>query len=183
MLLSLVVMAYLQSVEQGWKLLIGLGAGTGAVFILRWYWWRINAWSEISAMAASFLTSIALHFMGVNAADTSSRDYAIAMLVTVGVTTAVWLTVTLMTRPEDDAILDRFYLRVRPGGAGWRRAARRLGHGDDRIPGGALWWVNWIAGVIAVYTALFAVGAFHRQPDQRLDLYRRGNRVFRVDLS
>ena len=64
MLLSLVVMAYLTSVEQGWKLLIGLGAGTGAVFILRWYWWRINAWSEISAMAASFVTSIALHFHG-----------------------------------------------------------------------------------------------------------------------
>ena len=70
MLLSLVVMAFLTSVEQGWKILIGLGAGTGAVFILRWYWWRINAWSEISAMAASFVTSIALHFLGVNAADT-----------------------------------------------------------------------------------------------------------------
>ena len=62
MVLSLVVMAYLKSVEQGWKLLIGLGAGTGLVFILRWYWWRINAWSEISAMAASFITSIGLHW-------------------------------------------------------------------------------------------------------------------------
>ena len=56
-------MAYLESVEQGWKLLIGLGAGTGLVFILRWYWWRINAWSEISAMVASFVTSIALHLV------------------------------------------------------------------------------------------------------------------------
>jgi solute:Na+ symporter, SSS family len=72
MLLSLVVMAFLTSVEQGWKILIGLGAGTGAVFILRWYWWRINAWSEISAMAASFVIAVILHFLGVNAADTSS---------------------------------------------------------------------------------------------------------------
>ena len=64
MVSSLVVMGYLTSVEQGWKLLIGLGAGTGLVFILRWYWWRINAWSEISAMVASFVTSLALTRFG-----------------------------------------------------------------------------------------------------------------------
>ena len=160
MLLSLVVMAYLQSVEQGWKLLIGLGAGTGLVFILRWYWWRVNAWSEISAMAASFVTSVILHLVGVNAGDTSSKDYAIAMLVTVGITTAVWLTVTFLTAPESDAVLDRFYRKVRPGGLGWRPVSQRLGFGADRIPGGALSWVNWVAGVTAVFTALFGVGAF-----------------------
>ena len=160
MLCSLAVMAFLTSVEQGWKLLIGLGAGTGAVFILRWYWWRINAWSEISAMAASFITSIVLHFLGVNSADTSSGDYALAMLINVGITTAVWLTVTFLTPPEPDLVLDRFYERVRPGGAGWRRVAARLGHPDDRIPGGAVSWVNWGAGVVAVYASLFAVGAF-----------------------
>src|SRR5215208_5764627 len=160
MILSLVVMAYLESVEQGWKLLIGLGAGTGAVFILRWYWWRINAWSEISAMAASFVTSVILHFAGVNATDTSSGDYALAMLITVGVTTIVWLAVTYLTAPEPDAVLDRFYRRVRPGGWGWRPVAERLGFGDDRIPGGALSVLNWIAGVVAVFSALFGVGAF-----------------------
>jgi SSS family transporter len=160
MLLSLVVMAYLKSVEQGWKILLGLGAGTGLVFILRWYWWRVNAWSEISAMVASFVTSIVLHLAGVNAADTSSRDYALAMLVTVGVTTIVWLSVTFMTAPEPDDVLDRFYRKVRPGGPGWRPVMQRLGFGDDRIPGGALSWVNWVAGVVAVYTALFGVGAF-----------------------
>ncbi len=160
MLLSLVVMAFLTSVEQGWKLLIGLGAGTGAVFILRWYWWRINAWSEISAMAASFVTSIALHFMGVTAADTSSGDYALAMLINVGVTTAVWLLVTLLTPPEPAPVLEAFYRRVRPGGIGWRPVSTRLGFGEDRIPGGALSWVNWVAGVVTVYAALFGVGAF-----------------------
>lgn len=160
MLLSLVVMAYLESVEQGWKLLIGLGAGTGAVFILRWYWWRINAWSEISAMAASFVTSVILHFAGVNATDTSSGDYALAMLITVGATTVVWLAVTYLTSPEPDEVLDRFYRRVRPGGPGWRPVAVRLGFGDDRIPGGALSVLNWVAGVVAVFSALFGVGAF-----------------------
>jgi SSS family transporter len=160
MLLSLVVMAYLNSVEQGWKLLLGLGAGTGLVFILRWYWWRVNAWSEISAMAASFVTSVSLHVAGVDAADTSSHDYAVAMLVTVAVTTVVWLLVTFLTAPEDEAVLERFYRRVRPGGPGWRQVSRRLGFGNDRIPGGALSWVNWVAGVVAVYTSLFGVGAF-----------------------
>jgi len=154
------VMAYLKSVEQGWKLLIGLGAGTGAVFILRWYWWRINAWSEISAMAASFITSIALHLGHVDAGDTSSTDYAKAMLITTFVATTVWLAVTFLTSPEPDAVLDRFYRKVRPGGPGWRRVARRLGYGDDRIPGGALSWVNWVAGVAAVYSAVFGVGEF-----------------------
>jgi Na+/proline symporter len=159
MLLSLVVMAYLKSVEQGWKLLIGLGAGTGLVFILRWYWWRINAWSEISAMAASFLTSIVLQLFHVDSGNTSTPDYAIAMLTTVGITSVVWLTVTLLTPPESAETLDRFYRRVRPGGAGWRHVAQRLGFGNDPIPGGVLSWVNWAAGVIAVYSSVFGVGA------------------------
>ncbi len=160
MLLSLVVMANLKSVEQGWKLLIALGAGTGLVFILRWYWWRVNAWSEISAMAASFVTSIVLHFAGVNSGDTSTRDYALAMIITVGITTVVWISVTFLTAPEPDAVLDRFYRKVRPGGPGWRSVSTRLGFGDDRIPGGALSFVNWIAGVVAVFAALFGVGEF-----------------------
>jgi len=159
MVLSLVVMAFLASVEQGWKLLLGLGAGTGLVLILRWYWWRLNAWSEISAMAASFVTSISLQALGLDLGDTASGDYALTMLITVGVTTVVWLTVTFLTAPESDDTLDRFYRRVRPGGSGWRRVSERLGYGRDPIPGGALSWVNWVAGVVAVYAAVFSVGA------------------------
>ncbi len=159
MALSLGVMAFLTSVEQGWKLLIGLGAGTGLVLILRWYWWRINAWSEISAMVASFVTAVALQVAHVRADDTARPDYAVAMLVTVGVTTLVWVAVTFLTPPETPATLERFYRRVRPGGAGWRRVAEPLGFGNDPIPGGALSWVNWVAGVVAVYAAVFGVGA------------------------
>jgi hypothetical protein len=129
------------------------------VLILRWYWWRVNAWSEISAMAASLVTSLVLQIAGLNLADTASADYALTMLITVGVTTVVWVTVTLLTPPESEQTLERFYRRVRPGGAGWRRVSERLGYGPEPIPGGALSWVNWIAGVVAVYAAVFAVGA------------------------
>jgi hypothetical protein len=101
-----------------------------------------------------------LHFTGINAVDTSSRDYAVAMLITVGVTTLVWLTVTFLTPPESDQVLDHFYRKVRPGGIGWRPVSTRLGFGHDRIPGGALSAVNWVAGVVAVFTALFGVGEF-----------------------
>jgi Na+/proline symporter len=159
MLLSLAVMAYLDSVEKGWTLLLGLGAGTGLVFILRWYWWRINAWSEISAIGASFITSLALQWAHLSTSDSLGPRYAVAMLITVGVTTAVWLPVTLLTQPESPATLERFYRRVRPGGAGWRQVAQRLSFGNDPIPGGVLSWANWVAGVIAVYSSVFAVGA------------------------
>jgi SSS family solute:Na+ symporter len=159
MVCSLIVMGFLSSVEQGWKVLIGLGAGTGLVFILRWYWWRVNAWSEISAMSASFITSMALLATHHGLGDTSSGDYAFTMLMTVGITTVVWLAVTYLTPPETTATLDRFYRQVRPGGPGWRAVAERLGYAGDRIPGGALSWVNWVAGLAAVYSAVFAVGA------------------------
>ena len=110
-------------------------------------------------MAASFVTSVALQAMGLNLADTASTDYALTMLITVGVTTVVWLAVTFLTPPESEATLERFYRRVRPGGAGWRAVSERLGYGGEPIPGGALSWVNWVAGVMAVYAAVFAVGA------------------------
>jgi Na+/proline symporter len=163
MVCSLVVMSFLSSVEQGWKLLIGLGAGTGLVFILRWYWWRVNAWSEISAMVASFVTSVVLASYGHDLSNPASVTYAKTMLVTVLVTTVVWLSVTYLTQPESTATLDRFYHRVRPGGPGWGVVSRRLGFGDDPIPGGALSWVNWIAGIAAVYCSVFSVGAFLTQ--------------------
>jgi Na+/proline symporter len=160
MVLSLVVMSFLSSVEQGWKLLIGLGAGTGLVFILRWYWWRVNAWSEISAMIASFVTSVLLASYGYDLGNPAGPAYAKTMLITVLVTTVVWLTVTLLTPAESESTLNRFYRQVRPGGRGWRAVSERLGFGHDPIPGGALSWVNWVAGVAAVYCAVVSVGAF-----------------------
>ena len=158
-LASIGVTSQLSSVEKAWELLLGLGAGTGLVFILRWYWWRINAWSEISAMIASFVFSI-LGFIYIKpqfAAD-DPNSTAVVMLVTVACSTVVWLTVTFITSPEPDATLDAFYRRVRPGGPGWATVSARLGFGREPIPGGALAWTNWIAGIVAVYATLFGIG-------------------------
>jgi hypothetical protein len=80
------------------------------------------------------------------------------MLITVAISTVVWLTVTFLTKPEPEAKLEAFYERVRPGGPGWRRVSDRLGYGGETIPGGALAWTNWLAGIVAVYASLFGLG-------------------------
>ena len=158
-LAALVVTRYLTTVEGAWKFLIAIGAGTGLVLILRWYWWRINAWTEISAMIASFVTSMfALRYIPPRFAAGDPRADSVVLLVTVAVSSVVWLTVTFMTKPEPDAVLERFYTKVRPGGRGWRAVSTRLGYGQEPIPGGAMQWTNWLAGVIAVYTSLFGIG-------------------------
>jgi Na+/proline symporter len=161
---SLVVTWQLSSVGNAWRLLLALGAGTGLVLILRWYWWRINAWSEISAMIASFVTSLAvLGHLGAAlvpkmvAAGGPEAD-AWVMIITVSITTVVWLVVTFLTKPEPDAVLEAFYQRVRPGGPGWLHVSTKLGYGREEIPGGRWAWANWLAGVIAVYATLFGIG-------------------------
>ena len=158
-LASIAVTSQLSSVEQAWKFLLALGAGTGLVLILRWYWWRINAWSEISAMTASFIVSlVAFQIIPQRYAAGDPRADSMIMVITVAISTVVWLVVTYMTKPEPDATLDAFYKRVRPGGRGWRTVAKRLGYGEEGIEGGAITWSNWVAGVAAVYTSLFGIG-------------------------
>jgi solute:Na+ symporter, SSS family len=158
-LASIGVTSQLTSVEKAWEFLLAMGAGTGLVLILRWYWWRISAWSEISAMVTSFLASLV--FMRVipprfPAGDPNATAWV--MISTVAVTTVVWIATTYLTAPEPNATLDAFYRRVRPGGPGWRTVSERLGYGRESIPGGALAWTNWIAGIIAVYATLFGLG-------------------------
>jgi SSS family solute:Na+ symporter len=157
-LLSILVTWQIQTIGRAWTFLLAIGAGTGLVLILRWYWWRINAWSEISAMVTSFVVSVtAMQFVPQPFAGTPNAD-AWIMLVTVAVSTVVWLAVTFLTRPEPDSVLDAFYRRVRPGGPGWRNVSARLGFGREAIPGGRLAWTNWIAGIVAVYATLFGIG-------------------------
>jgi Na+/proline symporter len=145
------------SIEGAWRILIALGAGTGLVYILRWYWWRINAWSEISAMIAALVGFTALTAFGVfDPVDPLEGAYL--MLTTTVITTVVWVAVTFLTPPTETSRLHAFYRRVRPGGAGWRRIAVELGYGPEPIAGGALSVGNWIAGVVSVYTSLFGMG-------------------------
>jgi solute:Na+ symporter, SSS family len=158
-LASIVVTYNLESVEQAWKFLLAMGGGTGLVMILRWYWWRISAWSEISAMTASFFTSLlAIAFIRPRFAASDPNGDAAVMLVTVAVTTVVWVAVTYATASESAATLESFYRRVRPGGPGWAAVSTRIGYGREAIPGGALAWTNWLAGVVAVYATLFGIG-------------------------
>ncbi len=156
---SVVVTSHLGSVEKAWELLLALGAGTGLVLILRWYWWRINAWSEISAMVASFVLSLlAFALVAPGFAPGDPNATAIVMLVTVTGSTVAWLTVTFLTAPEPEATLEAFYRRVRPGGPGWSPIAIRLGLEREPLAGGALAWTNWVAGIVAVYATLFGIG-------------------------
>src|SRR6202000_3500354 len=112
-----------------WKLLIVTGAGTGAVLILRWYWWRINAWSEVSAMAAAFAVSIVLQ-TAFHLDSDNPVDFAYLILITVAVTTVVWLATTFLTAPETDATLVGVYTRVPPSVAGWGGVGRRAAGGS-----------------------------------------------------
>jgi SSS family solute:Na+ symporter len=156
MVASGVVTLYLDSVAGAWKLLLALGVGTGPVLILRWYWWRINAFSEISAMVASFAASVVLQrVVGLDADDPTG--FAKLMLGTLVLTTVVWLGVTFATRPESDATLDGFYRRVNPGGPGWKAVAARVGQEHPATPM-PVRLRDWIAGCALVYCSLFGVG-------------------------
>ena len=156
MLVSIYVTLHLASIEQAWKLLIVTGAGTGAVLLLRWFWWRINAWSEVSAMATAAVVSLYLQ-IALGWDGDRPRDFAWLMIVTVSITTIVWLAVTWLTKPESDETLRAFFLRVRPHGPGWKPVAASAG--PVSIPGSLrVELLQALLGCVFVYSALFGVG-------------------------
>jgi len=155
-LVSAAVTSQLDSIAGAWKLLLVTGAGTGGVLLLRWYWWRINAWSEVSAMLSAFVVSLALqtvwHF------DTDKPiDFAWLMIITVAITTAVWLTVTFATAPEPQETLVAFYRRTRPSAAGWGPIAR-LAPEIQPSRDGLANLLDWAAGCMLIYGVLFGTG-------------------------
>jgi solute:Na+ symporter, SSS family len=156
MLVSIYVTLHLASIEQAWKLLIVTGAGTGSVLLLRWFWWRINAWSEVSAMAVAAAVSLFLQLVLKWDSD-RPRDFAYIMLVTVSLTTIAWLVVTWMTPAEPAETLQAFYRRVRPHGRGWAPIAAVAGvPAASGSLGSEL--LNAFLGCVLVYAALFGVG-------------------------
>ncbi|HEY2963229.1 MAG TPA: sodium:solute symporter family protein [Pyrinomonadaceae bacterium] len=158
MIASVIVTFYMESIGGAWKLLLVTGAGTGTVLLLRWFWWRINAWSEVSAMICAAIVSIFLQLFLKWDSD-RPRDFAYLMLVTVAITTIVWVAATLLTSPEPTEKLISFYNRVRPEGPGWSRIAAQAGHAASHAQGRlSLQFANWILGCALIYGSLFGIG-------------------------
>jgi hypothetical protein len=124
--------------------------------LLRWYWWRINAWSEVSAMISAFVVSVLLQVVWHMNTD-QPVDFAWIMIITVGVTTVVWLLTTFLTAPEPNATLVAFYRRTRPSHAGWAPVAA-LAPDVKPATDGLSNLLDWIAGCALIYGTLFGVG-------------------------
>jgi SSS family solute:Na+ symporter len=166
LVLSALVTMLMERITLQWQLLLTIGAGTGLVYILRWYWWRVNAWSEVAAMASALATSLALRAAGARCPafdPATARGFALTLIATTAVTTVVWLVVTFATPAEQAGTLARFYRKVRPAGAGWAAVAREVGiappEGEIARNLGL-----WALGVVFVYSIMFATGGliFHQ---------------------
>jgi Na+/proline symporter len=153
--LALLVSLWLQNALQAFQILLQIGAGTGLIFLLRWFWWRINAWSEISAMVISFAVAVWFQF-GHEAAGLPALHPSLQLVIGVGVTTVVWLAVTGITAPTDLVTLQSFYDRIRPFGRGWEKVVRVEGPGDGGSVAAA--FACWLLGCAVVYAALFGTG-------------------------
>ena len=153
---SAIVSYFMDSISGAWQLLISIGAGTGLVLLLRWYWWRINAWSEIAAMLAALAVSVTLQLSPPLDSNPEAAN-AKVLLITTFVTTIVWLIATFLTKPESDETLIAFYRKTRPSLWGWRPIAAKAP--DVKPTRDGIWnFVDWISGCVLIYSALFGVG-------------------------
>ena len=170
MVLSAIVALLLQNALQLFNLLLVFGAGTGLIFILRWFWWRINAWSEITAMFASGIISLVLTIPSIDFYLFDATDGILPswskFLIVVGVTSIVWIVSTLLTKPESDEVLQSFYKRTQPGGPGWSKVianakANNIDIVDDKegwsVPSGI---VAMLLGCVMIYSCMFATGYY-----------------------
>ncbi len=156
MIVAALLTYVLETARQSFDLLLAIGAGTGLLYLLRWFWWRINAWSEIAAMASSFVIAVTLAVAQKNGAGIPS---SIALLISVSLTSVVWLLVAWFGPRTDHATLISFYRLVRPSGPGWADIRRESGvaAAPDSLPQALL---AWMLGLGFVYGALFGVGSF-----------------------
>ena len=165
MIVSSIVALMLNNALQLFQIILMFGAGTGSIFILRWFWWRINAWSEIAAMICSGVVSILFEFTPIGSMifseDFIQPHFKFPMVVLI--TTFVWVVVTFMTKPDDDETLVKFYKKTKPGGPGWKRIKdlAKLSESENNsewiVPRGIL---CMILGCFAIYSALFSTGYF-----------------------
>lgn len=165
MVLAAVLALWLRNALQAFQILLQIGAGTGLLFILRWFWWRINAYSEIIAMAVSFLVALWLEVAMPQLFPDLALSASLKLVIGVGITTVAWVTATFLTRPTAEARLRSFYRTARPGGPGWRDVADRAAAAGEPLPTDPAddWTVPegilaMVTGTLAVYAALFATG-------------------------
>lgn len=158
MALSVVLSLYLKNAQQVFDIVIMFGAGSGAVFLLRWYWWRINAAAEIAAMLGSGMVALLMEFSPLNDAIPDQWSIPFAVLCT----TVIWVTAMLLTRPASDERLQNFVRAINPAGHSWNRGRRQMPHGElstvaaeDRLAHGVL---AAFLGCIMVYAILFGIG-------------------------
>jgi len=144
MLLSMISSYFIDSIQGAWKLLISIGAGTGLVYMLRWYWWRVNAYSEISAMIAAFVGYLLSVYFELNEAFT--------IISTTIFTTFIWLSVTFITPPEPKELLIDFYKKIQPHGNGWKKITNSSG--PSIVPS----LINVFLGLITIQGFLFGTG-------------------------
>jgi Na+/proline symporter len=150
MLVSVIITLLITRISGAWEFILECGAGVGLVLILRWFWWRINAWSEISAMITPFIAYPIVKQYGI------SFPYSLFYLV--GVTTIVWIVTTYLTKPTEEEKLKSFYKLVHPGGILWRKISAQLPEvkSDTGFVG---MFLNWIFGIALVYSTLFGIGS------------------------
>ena len=169
MILSTLLALLLQNAMQLFNLLLVFGAGTGLIFILRWFWWRINAWSEITAMLASGLISLLFaipsiknSLFGLGGIMPSWAEFPFVVFVT----TTLWLIVTYLTPSEGTSVLRSFYKKTQPGGPGWSKIVNEARNdSEDIIDGNESWTVPsgiiaMLLGCIMIYSIMFSTGYF-----------------------
>jgi SSS family solute:Na+ symporter len=145
----------LDTASASFQLMLSVGAGTGLLYLLRWFWWRVNAWCEIAAMVSSFAVALGFFIAARTGHPVPSH---VSLLLTVAATTVVWVSVAYLSPPTDRSTLVSFYKLVRPAGAGWRsvRAEAGVGPSADSLSQALL---GWVLGCAFVYAALFGVGS------------------------
>ena len=147
----------LSSAQQAFQILLSIGAGTGVIYIARWFWWRVSAWCEIVAMVMSLVTSLVVPLAMPTA------DFATVTMVQVGITTLAWLITAYVGPQTDPATLISFYRKVKPAGPGWTAVRAAAGVTEAEVAtenrSGAA-FVGWIAGCVVIWSSLFAIGNF-----------------------
>jgi Na+/proline symporter len=140
----------MQSIRGAWELFFGMTVGIGGVYIMRWWWWRVNAWSEIAAWMATAIVYVGLHYA------VPGIDFGWHLIATAGVSTICWVVVALLTPPTEERKLVDFYELVRPGSPWWKPIAQQSSVSAHRMD-----WhdvVEWCAGLVFIYAGLFGVG-------------------------